>query len=219
VVWCSETSGSRNDTFSATPDWGSAPSPDQVGGPGAAPASAGSPHAVETLRGTDYHYAPSLSAAGRRAGYTPLEPTLVPDGFAVKAVATAAATGAPYEWLIRGGSPPPAKADHGERQVDLLYTRGLSWFTVQQLGPSAARAAADLVKEDLASGRSAKLSFETTPLHYGAFAGGTAYTWYQRSGPTLLVSSHDSVVYVTGALTRQELVTLAEGLEPLRDGT
>jgi hypothetical protein len=219
VLWYSDTSGSRNDTFSATPAWGATPSRDQIGGLAAATASAGSPHGVETLRGTDYTYAASLSTAGRRAGYTPLEPTLVPDGFAVKAVATAAATGAPREWLIRGPAPPPLEVGHGEQQVDLLYTRGLTWFTVQQLGPWAARASADLVKDVLASNRSAKLSFQSTPLQYGAFTGGTAYTWYERSGPTLLVSDRDSLVYVTGALTRQELITLAEGLEPQGGGT
>ena len=219
VVWYSETSGSRNDTFSATPAWGDAPSLDQVGSLGTATASAGSFHGVETRRGTDHTYSPSLSTAGRRAGYTPLEPTLVPEGFAVKAVATADATGAPREWLVRGPAPPPLEVSHGEQQVDLLYTRGLAWFTVQQLGPWAARASADLFKDVLASNRSAKLSFQTTPLQYGAFAGGTASTWYERSGPTLLVSDRDSVVYVTGALTRQELITLAEGLEPQGGGT
>ena len=219
VVWYSETSGSRNDTFSATPAWGDAPSLDQVGSLGTATASAGSFHGVETRRGTDHTYSPSLSTAGRRAGYTPLEPTLVPEGFAVKAVATADATGAPREWLVRGPAPPPLEVSHGEQQVDLLYTRGLTWFTVQQLGPWAARASADLVKDVLASNRSAKLSFQTTPLQYGAFAGGIASTWYERSGPTLLVSDRDSLVYVTGALTRQELITLAEGLEPQGGGT
>ena len=110
VVWCSETSGSRNDTFSATPAWGDAPTRDQVGGTGPT-GSAGSPRDVETLRGTDYTYSPSLSTAGRRAGYTPLEPTLVPDGFAVRAVATADATGAPREWLMPRACGASARAE------------------------------------------------------------------------------------------------------------
>jgi hypothetical protein len=212
VVWYSETSGSRTDTFSATPAWGAAPSHDQVSGAGAAPGWA---RVVETLRDTDYTYAPSPDAAGRRAGYAPLKPTLVPDGFAFKAVATADAMGAPREWLSHEPAPPPLEVGHGEQQVDLLYTRGLTWFTVQQLGPKVARTSTDLIRDMFASGRSAKLSFETAPLQYGAFAGGTAYTWYEKSGPTLLVSDDRSVVYATGALTRQELITLAEGLEPL----
>ena len=217
VTWYSETSGSRTDTFSATPVWGATPSRDQLGG-GGTPGSAGSHGMVETLRDTDHAYAPSLDAAGRRAGYAPLEPTLVPDGFAIKAVATADAMGAPRAWLGHEPAPPPLEVGPGERRVDLLYTRGLTWFTVQQLGPRAARAAADLVKDALATARSAKLSFQSTALQYGAFAGNTAYTWYERSGPTLLAGDEHAVVYATGALTRQELITLAEGLKPLGSG-
>ena len=72
---------------------------------------------------------------------------------------------------------------------------------------------ANLVRDGLASGGSARLSFETAPLQYGAFAGSTACTWYEKSGPSLLVCDRRAAVYATGALTRQELITLAEGLE------
>jgi len=218
VVWYSDSSGARNDTFSAAPAWGAATSHDQVGGPAVAPGSAGSHDTVETLRDPTYTYAPSLDAAGRRAGYAPLQSDLVPDGYALKAVATADAALAPREWLSHEPAPPPPETGPGEQRVSLLYTRGLTWFTVQQLGPRAARTSAGLIRDMLASGRSPKLSLQTTSLQYGAFAGATAYTWYERSGPTLFVSDARSVVYVTGALTRQELITLAEGLKPLGGG-
>ena len=99
-----------------------------------------------------------------------------------------------------------------------LYTRGLSWFTVQQLGPRAAAKSAVYLRDALGSIASDKLSLETTTLQYGAFAGATAYTWYEATGPTLFVSGPRHVVYITGALTRQEVIAFAEGLKPLGGG-
>ena len=218
VLWHSETNRGSTETFTASPVWGATTSPGPATGLGAAPASGDSRRASQTRHDQTYTYAPSLVAAGRAAGYAPLEPTLVPDGFAVRAVATAAAMGAPGTWLSDGPVSLPFAVGDGERQVDLLYTRGLTWFTVRQLGPRMAGMAADLIRDMLASGWSAKLSFETTPLQYGAFSGSTAATWYEKSGPSLLVGDGRSVVYATGALTRQELITLAEGLEPLGGG-
>ena len=215
VVWYSETSGSRTDTFSATPAWGAAPSRDQVGGPAAAPGSAVSREVVKTLRDTSYTYAPSLEAAGRAAGYAPLVSDLAPDGFALKAVATADTMGAPSNWLVHDGHSMPFDPLAGQRQVAQLYTRGLSWFTVQQLGPKAAAKSVDNLRDTLRSIASDKLSFETTMLQYGALTGATAYTWYDTTGPTLFVSDQRHIVFVTGALTRQELIAFAEGLKPL----
>ncbi|MCX6372022.1 MAG: hypothetical protein NTX16_02890 [Actinobacteria bacterium] len=215
VVWHSETRRGSTETFVASPAWDAGASASPAADLGEAPAAGDSGLASQARHDRTFTYVSSLVAAGRRAGYTPLTPTLVPDGFAVKAVATADATGAPREWLFRGPAPPARELSDGERQVGLLYTRGLTWFTVQQLGPRTAGISTGLIRDALASGRTAKLSFQTAPLQYGAFAGGTAYTWFERSGPTLLVSDRDAVVYVTGALTRQELITLAEGLEPV----
>ena len=213
VVWYSETRGSRTDTFSATPAWGAVPWRDQIGGPGAAPGTAAPRDVVKTLRDTTYAYAPSLGAAGLTAGYTPLVSDLAPDGFALKAVATADSKGAPGAWLVNGPSGPPRDSFAGQLQVAQLYTRGLSWFTVQQLGPKAAGKSVAYLRDTLRSIAADKSSFETTTLQYGAFAGTTASTWYERSGPTLFVSDARHVVYVTGALTRQELISFAEGLK------
>ena len=40
-------------------------------------------------------------------------------------------------------------------------------------------------------------------------------TWYQESGPSLFVAGARRAVFVTGALTRQELIAFAEGLKPV----
>ena len=213
VLWHSETERGSTETFTAAPVWGPTPSPSPPAVLGAASASYGSPAAAQTRRDPTYTYVPSLDAAGRAAGYVPLAPTLVPDGFAVRAMATAAPMGAPGTWLGDEPVSSPVGVDHGERQVDVLYTRGLTWFTIRQLGPRSAQTWANLIRDVLASGGSARLSFETAPLQYGAFAGSTACTWYEKSGPSLLVGDGRAVVYATGALTRQELITLAEGLE------
>ncbi len=213
VVWYSQTSGSRTDTFSATPAWGVSPSRDQLGGAGASLGSAGSRDVIATRRDTTYAYAPSLNAAGRAAGYAPLASDLAPDGFTLRAVATADTKGAPGAWLVNGQST-PVDLPAGQRQVAQLYTRGLSWFAVQQLGPQAAGSSAAFLRDTLPSIAAGKLSYEATTLQYGALTGATAYTWYENSGPTLLTGDARHIVYVTGALTRQELIAFAEGLKP-----
>ena len=65
----------------------------------------------------------------------------------------------------------------------------------------------------VAAGR--KASYQQTTLQYGAFKGATASTWYQASGPSLFVAGARRAVFVTGALTRQELIAFAEGLKPV----
>ena len=145
---------------------------------------------------------------------------LAPDGYSLRAVATSETSGAPGTWLVHDGQSGPVDPLAGQYQVEQLYTRGLSWFTMQQLGSGAAGRSVAFLHDTLAAFAADKLSFETTTLQYGALAGATAATWYDLTGPTLLVSEARHIVYVTGALTRRELVTFAEGLEPVgSDGT
>jgi hypothetical protein len=197
-------------TFTAAVGWGSPP-------PADATYSVSVPAGLKvmTKRDNAYAYVSSLAEAGRAAGYAPLASDLAPDGFALKAVATADTMGAPGHWLVRDGNSPPIDALAGQRQVAQLYTRGLSWFSVQQLGPDAAAKSAAGLRDMLGSMAPDKLSFETTTLQYGALTGATAYTWYEATGPTLFVSAARHMVYITGALTRQELISFAEGLKPL----
>lgn len=192
-------------TFTADVDW-AAPG----GLPPASAAPAGTPPAGVLSVDRSFTYEPSLAAAGDAAGFDPLRSTLAPDGWAQAAVATAAAGDAPASW-----DPGADSAGGGPRQVVELFTRGLTWYEVRQL---AATASHDGYARALETARATGLSFEQTKLQYGAFAGRTASTWYTDTGPSLLVGDGSRVVSVTGALTRQELLSLAEGFRPLTAG-
>jgi len=196
-------------TFTATVDWSSPPPADETY---VVKVPAG--QKVTTKTDETFSYERSPAAAGLAAGYAPLVSDLAPDGFALKAVATADTMGAPGGWLVHDGASMPVDPLAGQRQVAQLYTRGLSWFTVQQLGPRAAGKAVAYLTDTLRSIAADKLSFETTTLQYGALTGATACTWYDTTGPTLFVSDPRHIVYITGALTRQELISFAEGLKP-----
>lgn len=216
VTWYSESGEAHSETFTAEPDWSAAPAA------GAAyPLQASLPEppggaAVRTSRAGEYTYASSLAAAGRAGGFEPVEPTLLPDGFTLRAAATSDTLSAPAEWL--GAEPRSAPApvpEGGERRIACAYARGLTWFTLEQLGPAGGRAWDAYVQEMLSETTAERLSAQITTLQYGVFAGADAHTWYEKSGPTLLVSDRRGIVYATGALTRLELISLAEGLEPL----
>ena len=215
VVWHSETRRGVTDTFTATPDWGGAASPSPAVLPTTTRESGGSPS--------------SLGASADRR--TPMRrPWPRPGGRPAtsRSPRTSRRTASPSRpsrrW-IPAGRPPPGSTDRvitlpidpfaGQLDVAQLYTRGLTWFTVQQLGPTTARKSVDYLRDSLRTIAAGKLSFQTTTLQYGAFSGRTAFTWYEKSGPTLLVGNAGDVVYITGALTRRELIAFAEGLEPL----
>jgi hypothetical protein len=215
VVWYAEADGEREETLTVTPDWRAAFPADRSSGPSQTPMPSPGWRAVQTQQDRTFSYTSDLAEAGRVAGFEPLEPTLIPDGFALRAVATAALMGAPLGWLSDRPGSPPLDLGSGERQVALLYTRGLSWFTVQELGPKAAQASTASIRHALSRASPDKLAFQASPLQYGSFAGKTAYTWYEKSGPTLLVNDDRHVAFATGALTRRELISLAEGLDPL----
>ena len=136
----------------------------------------------------------------------------------MRAVATVHDAYRPLAWLgLAGGDHLPIAPDLREDVITELYARGLSWFTVEQIGPKAARFyGADLQDRPAASSEQ-RLSLQQTTLQFGALKGATAYTWYQESGPSLFVSGARRAVFVTGALTRQELIAFAEGLKPVPD--
>jgi hypothetical protein len=204
VTWYSD----GEDTFTANVDW-------------ASPPAAGQTYTVEAPAGMKVKtvadqvvYAGSPAAAGRTAGFGPLVSDLAPDGYTLKAVATWKAD--PYyalQWVSDEVSNPPL-APPKAPLVAQLYTRGLSWFTMEQLGPEAMRSVGSGLRAglDVAAGR--KVSYQQATLQYGAFKGATAFTWYQESGPSLFVAGARRAVFVTGALTRQELIAFAEGLKP-----
>lgn len=209
VLWYTD----GRSTFTAKVDWSFPPPLDETY---VVKVPAGQKVTTKTDETRSYERSPA--AAGRAAGYAPLVSGLAPGGFALKAVATADTMGAPGGWLVHDGHSMPVDPLAGQRQVAQLYTRGLSWFTVQQLGPRAAGKSVAYLRDTLRSIAADKLSFETTTLQYGEFTGATACTWYDTTGPTLFVSDPRHIVYITGALTRQELIAFAEGLKPLGSG-
>jgi hypothetical protein len=209
VTWCTD----GRSTFTAAVDWASPPPPGQTY---SVPAPAGTD--VATVR-TGTAYAASPAAAGRTAGYDPLVSDLAPDGFALKAVATF-----PNGWDRAPGwlgvKQPIGSSRRGpaEPEVAQLYTRGLGWFTLEQVGPQAMGFLKTSLSGDLDPVSRQKVSYQVTTLQYGALKGATAATWYQASGPSLFVAGRRRAVFITGALTRQELVSFAEGLKPAGPG-
>ena len=210
VTWYSD----GRSTFTATVDW-------------ASPPPAGETYTVQVPTGTavrttsddDYHYASSPAQAGRAAGYAPLVSDLAPDGYALKAVATLASGDRPTDWTrddrasgAGGDGPLPGTA---EPAIAQLYARGLSWFTVEQIGPKSTGILGENLRNGLRAATRDRLSYEEATLQFGEFKGATASTWYQESGPSLLVVGRRRAVFVTGALTRQELIAFTEGLKPL----
>ena len=198
-------------TFTAEVAWASPPASGQT-------YSVTPPGGATVARRTDgtSTYEPSLAAAGGAAGFAPLASDLAPDGYTLAAAATAAAPSLPDAWLGGGPAAPSQATPAGRRRmVAALYLRGLSWFSVEQVGPPAAAGAARRLQNALVTAGPGKLSFQRTPLTYGEFAGQSAATWYERSGPTLVVGDGSYLVRVTGALTRQELLSFAEGLKPV----
>jgi hypothetical protein len=208
VTWYSD----GKETFTGTVDWASPPT---AGATYSVDAPAGTP--VKTEKSDEIAYAASPAAAGEAAGYDPLVSDLAPDGYALKAVATRPTDYAPVDWLTD-----PARsfavAGPSQKLVAQLYTRGLSWFVLEQIGPKATKALGSRLGEILGSAKDTRLSFQETTLQYGAFKGETASTWYQDSGPSLFVMGVRRAVFVTGALTRQELIAYAEGLKPAPSG-
>lgn len=195
-------------TFTASVDWASPPPADET-------------YSIDT-RGLPakkatadaFTYVASPAAAGRIAGYDPLVSDLAPDGYSLRAAAAFDEVTRPLDW-VRGaavGAPPSGPGDPG---IALLFSRGLNWFTVEQIGPKSTGILGESLRNGLRAATRDKLSYEEATLQFGEFKGATAATWYEASGPSLLVVGKRRAVFVTGALTRQELIAFAEGLKPV----
>jgi hypothetical protein len=203
VTWYSD----GTSTFTAVVDWGSPPPAGRTYTVDAPPGTA-----VRTRTATAYRYAATPAEAGRAAGYDPLVSGLAPDGYALKAVATFAAGDQPEGWVHAAGGNADRVIPPSEPAVAQLSTRGLSWFTLEQLGPKASASFGGSLGDALQTASPGLLSFQQTTLQYGALKGATASTWYQESGPALFATGASRTVFATGALTRQELIAFAEGL-------
>jgi hypothetical protein len=212
VTWCSRLGPGVQDTFTATVDW-NAVSP--AGQTYSVPVPGGARVAV--TRDRTYTYEPSLAAAGAATGFTPLKSTLQPDGFSLRSVATryrddlgAAALGD----TARAARPARSKARPNE--VAQLFTRDLAWFTIAQTRLTGNAALASDIDVLVTQSLPAQLSLQSEILQYGAFTGSRAYTWYSPTGPALFVAGKDFAVSVRGGITRDDLISLAEGLQPLK---
>ena len=201
VTWYS----AGDETFTANVDWDSPPA-------GAETYDIDVPEGAQTtVEKAPYTYVESPASVKTAAGYSPLVSGLAPDGYRLKAVATIEDGHRPSYWLDMGLDAPPTMT--AQPVVAMLYTRGISAFTLEQTGPPSAEYGEDLYEYALGTS-SERLSFQETTLQYGAFKGETALTWYQESGPSLFVVGERRAVFATGALTRQELIAFAEGLKP-----
>jgi hypothetical protein len=198
-------------TFTAEVDWASPPPSGQTYA-----IDTGSSPAMTTVD-RDHTYRETPAAAGRAVGFDPLVSDLAPDGFALRAVATFAGGHRPPIWVFGPQAKTPRRGA-GDSGIAQLYTRGLNWFTIEQVGPKATRLHEAALRAGLQEARAGLTSYQTTTLQYGALSGATAATWYQASGPSLFVVGKRRAVFVTGALTRQELISFAEGLRPLTPG-
>lgn len=202
VTWYS----AGNETFTANVDWDSPPPADEA-------------YSVDVPEGTQttterapYAYLESPASVRGATGYSPLVSSLAPEGYRLRAVATIEDGYRPVSWLEMGPGASPAMT--AQPAVAMLYTRGLSAFTFEQTGPPSAQYGEGLYEYALRTS-SERLSFQETTLQFGAFKGETALTWHQESGPSLFCAGARRAVFVTGALTRQELVAFAEGLRPV----
>ena len=212
VTWCSSVGPDAQDTFTAAVDWSATPAAGKTH-PVLIPAGA----RVAVTRDRTYTYRPSLAVAGKATGFTPLESTLQPDGFTLRSVATrrrddleAVALGNAAQATQPGTRPSPAN------EIDQLYARDLTWFAIAQSRVAGDAALAAQVATLTGQGLSGQLSLQSEVLQYGAFTGSRAYTWYSPTGPALFVANKTLAVTVRGGITRDDLISLAEGLKPLK---
>ena len=162
----------------------------------------GFPPGVEVFRSDAGFRRVTLDEARSIVGYDPLAPRSVPEGYELSEVAVAKRAGAtgPFE-----GNPATTKA------VSLSYRRGLDQFvvTTRLVGDSASA-----WSDPFATGEGLVRAREEKRFSSGALAG--------RNGELVidpLVEPHvwaltqDLVVTVSGDLTRNELLQVAESLE------
>ena len=152
---------------------------------------------------TGYSTFSSISDAADAAGYQPLVPARLPEGFAISDSSWMTWTDAsPLSWLsswseygrmslwgrsfpVQAGEQPPNQESVGV-EVDLQYRRGLDWFIIRQMSSRSLfvggdeqdlREATDSLFDDPWSYR----GYRRYELESGALAGRTAYTWLFES--------------------------------------
>lgn len=179
------------------------------------PASLPQATAATTLTDKRVTYHDDLAAAARALGVATLKPTLLPDGYRLQAIATRYRWGGPQRALVASAdSLSTAGPTEPPNEIDLLYTRGLcsAVITLRHLDAASLKTA-----RSWESSLGGELGYETDPVQYGMMTGSTAHTWFSSGdGPVLYERKGTWAMLVRGSLTRQELLSVSEGLKQLR---
>jgi hypothetical protein len=149
----------------------------------------------------------TLAQVERTAGFAPFLPTTLPAGAHLSVLGTTAVGNGPCEWWTPSAGPGRATAP---REISAAYTRDFAGFTV-----ATSRVVGR--PEGMLYGKpiTRLFGYRRIVLQAGPFAGRSAATWlYGDQGPGLLVRDARHQVIICGALTRTQLVQLAESLRP-----
>ena len=153
----------------------------------------------------------SLRAVPARVGREPLLPASVPEGYSLDDVATSPQTAGSWDgWM----GPDPGTHDAHEA-VHLRYRRGTDAFAVDQFSLGSTPEHGKISKREVAGyfAHVDKLpTYRAVRLRGGKFEGKRAATFFNHAGANLIVHDGDLMVLISGALTRQDLVDVAESL-------
>jgi hypothetical protein len=159
------------------------------------------PAGAEVMRSDDGFRRVPLVDVGSLVGYVPLVPASVPDGYELAEVAVAEQAGPTGR---EAGNPPSRMV------VSLSYRRGFDQLVVTT---RLARGAS--WTDPVATGEGYVDDPEAVAIGRGALVGARAELLIAPRGIPHLWTQHDGlVVTVAGALGREELVRVAESLEP-----
>jgi len=146
-------------------------------------------------------------------GYEPLIPGSLPPGYQLKDVATSPQQA--RDWAGREGLDPSTQDPH--ESVHLRYRRDCDSFSLDLFSLRPSRAPGGIDAGEVAGyleGVDQLIAYRAVELEGGPFAGKKAATWFDANGANLLVYDDDYLVLISGALTRQELIDVAQSLEP-----
>jgi hypothetical protein len=161
-------------------------------------------NAQVTVSSGDYYC--SLDQAAARVGYRAFLPRALPHGFVLADVATVANDFGPT--APSDAAEPTDPRTH--EATFLRYRNGFDAFSIRiaPLTPEQRSEAESRFAYLKASG-----AYRTDVLHGGAFAGETAQTWFDLSGANLLALGDGYGVFISGSLTRSQLLRVASSLE------
>jgi len=158
------------------------------------------------------HYG-SLVEADSRVGYHPYVPSWVPKGYRPAEVATAPLHSGPLIWVYhRVGVQPRPSPGQPDGEVDARYRRGFDWFSIRVArgygseNGNGENAVESVQREGYAMERT---------LGGGAFEGYKAWTWFDARGADLLIVTDQFWVMISGCLSRDEIVGVAESLNSM----